>query len=188
MADLTVTGVATTGTTTGDVTYAESDDLSLLFSPTGAAAATWQYWALVGAFDATIPPSGIWIMDIGEGDEGEGATEDNGEAFHASMVTKPFTPSSILNRFSVKSALLIARAANTSLEVSLIPDLKEVVDTATVNLLPTYSEDHVIRTMDQLSVADMTLAQVRIEDTETPTARWNLERIELRHTPGEKGT
>lgn len=149
--------------------------------------------------------STIWRLDVGgagsgtgtgtegggddDGSEPDGVADEEGEVFLASLITKPFTPTSILNRYQATSALLVAKAAdNVEVAISVIPDFKSSVDPTTTDLTPTGSESHVIRPLDELSVSDLTLVQFKFADTATPQGRWNLERFEVRHVRNEKGT
>jgi hypothetical protein len=121
----------------------------------------------------------IWRTDTGD--------DDNGTDYHARIVTRPYTPVGVLNHYGVMAGALVAKAqAGAAVEVTVSQDFGLVEHTVSVALDPVGSEAHVIRAMDDLSNADMTVAQFEIADPATPGVRWELHQLALAQTPGKR--
>lgn len=145
----------------------------------------------------------IWQLDPGGGNPGSGsdpdfdpddptdasgAADDNGEVFFASLITRPFTPTTILNRMEVKSGALVTRAAeNVEVVVELLQDLKPTaMKSVTADLTAVDDEEHKLQVLDNLSLRDVRALQVKFRDTDTPAGRWSLGQCALRVEANEK--
>jgi hypothetical protein len=143
--------------------------------------------------DPTLPTNVVKLFALDEGgatddDPVEGVDED-GTAFAASLVTKPFAPAHVINQFGVTAGKLIAKAAEgVEVEVSLLRNYEATEKVATVDLSPEASEEDVIKTIDPLSMAELRIVQYKFADTETPAGRWDLSHFAVRQTASEKGT
>jgi hypothetical protein len=102
---------------------------------------------------------------------------DNGTAYSARIVSKPYIPESILNHFGVMSGALVATAAaSTSIQVTVIRDFGVEDSTAVeVSLAPSGSESQVIKRLDALRMSEARAIQIEFEDLSTPSGtRWEL--------------
>ncbi len=121
----------------------------------------------------------IWQTDTG--------STDNGTAYAASITTKPFIHGSLLHQFEVKSAALLAQAADGGLlDVTLTGNFGETTKVVSgIALTPDAGETRVIRPLDDLGLAELTALQVTFADPETPgTALWALEQFAMREVQG----
>ena len=116
----------------------------------------------------------VWRLDTGD--------TDNGTEYAARIVTKPYSPLSVLHRFGVMAVALVAKAVTGgTLAVSAIRDFG--LETKTVTDVPLDaegSETHVIRNLDDLSFSELRVVQVVIEDPATPGARWEAHQIAMK--------
>lgn len=122
----------------------------------------------------------LWRLDTG--------VTDDGTAYTARLVTKPYAPTHLETQFEVKAATVVAEAEDgAQIDVSAIPNMTNVVTKAagTIDFTPSGSESHVIRRLDDLAIADLETVQVQIADIETPTARWALGRVTFSYTAGQ---
>lgn len=126
----------------------------------------------------------VWRTNTGD--------DDNGTAFSARILTKPFVRGSLLNEFEVKSASLAAKAATGAvLDVTLIgsrADEAEVSEEVSdISLTAGAGEgSRVIRHLDDLSLAELNAVQVEFEDSTTPGGRWELDLMVWRDTAGQR--
>jgi hypothetical protein len=115
----------------------------------------------------------VWRTDTGD--------DDNGEAYHAVLKTKPFTPASILHWFGIGAGAVMAKAANAvSLVVRAVRDYGLEPKTVTANLSPQGSETRVVKRLDDLSFSELTTVQIEISDPDTPAGRWEVDEIALK--------
>jgi len=123
----------------------------------------------------------IWKMDT--------SNDDDGTAYHASEITKPYLAANAINRYEIKSAALLAVAAvAVEVDVSIISDFGNVFEVATVRLTAAGNEEHVIKRIDELSLSELRVVQFQFEDTAEPAGRWDSERFAARMVRNEKGT
>lgn len=124
----------------------------------------------------------IWRTDTG--------TADNDTAYAASIKTKPYVHGSLLNRFEVKNAALLAKAATgATMDVTLTGDFgadaKSKVN-AGISFTPTGSEDRVIKALDDCALAELATLQVTFADPASPgSAQWLLEGFGMREVGGQ---
>jgi hypothetical protein len=115
--------------------------------------------------------------------------DDNGEAYSARIVTKPYTIESILNKFGVLGAALLAKAhATASIKLTLVLDFGvEEPRTVTIALAAVGSETQVIKQLRNLTGAQFYALQLEFEDIPEPAGSWELNRFDLKLTPNETG-
>jgi hypothetical protein len=116
-------------------------------------------------------------------------SDDNGTAFAAQVVTKPYILGNLLQKFKVLATAILAKAhATADLKVTLIRDfgLEEprMVETT---LSATASETHVIKQLRDLTGSQLYALQVEFEDVAAPTGQWQLNRMDMRLSKEESG-
>lgn len=121
----------------------------------------------------------VWRLDTGD--------DDNGEEYEARITTRPYSID-LQTKFEIKSAKLVAKAQDqAAVVVSAIPDFGETTTklAEAVDLTPAESEAHVTRLIDDIAIADMTVAQIDFADTDTPGARWELAQFSMTVSGGQ---
>ena len=110
-------------------------------------------------------------------------TTDNSVAYTATITTKPYWLKSILQKFKVFGAALIAKAvASSQITVKCFRDF-EAETTATVSdvsLAAGGTETQVIKNLDDLEGAELQVAQFQFTDPTTVSAQWQLNMLTLR--------
>ncbi len=94
-------------------------------------------------------------------------SDDNGTTFVAQIITKPYLPAGLMNRWGVmRGALLAAAADSTTLSVQLIRDygLELSPYEQLIDLTPVGTEETVIRDLETLTSSACTAVQVWIQD------------------------
>jgi hypothetical protein len=122
----------------------------------------------------------IWQCDTGD--------DDNGTEYAARITTKPYAPTELQREFEIKSSTIVAKAVSGSTFVlSAIPDggIATTQTAETVDCTPAGSETFVIRTQDDLNLAECTTVQLDFADVETPGARWELAQCAVTYTSGQ---
>lgn len=114
-------------------------------------------------------------------------SDDNGTAYAADLVTKPYAPASILNQFEVRAVSVLAKAVTSAtVDVTLTRDFGlETTSSTGVLFTPTATETHVIKKLDDLSFSELTTVQVEFVDPATPGTRWELDQCALAGVPGQ---
>lgn len=134
----------------------------------------------------------VWRLDVGVGDEDDledDAVDDNGEMYYAALTTKPYAAANVINQHEIKSAVLLAKAAEgVGLAVTIVRDFGATEDSTTVDLSPEDAEAHVIKRLDELSMGELRVAQFTFEDNAVPAGRWNLEQFAVRIVKSEKAS
>ena len=71
--------------------------------------------------------------------------------------------------------------------ISVIPDfgMSTTKIAEDIDFTPTGDEAHVVRFKDDLSIADLTTAQIDFADLATPGGRWELARFSMTVTLGQ---
>jgi hypothetical protein len=103
-------------------------------------------------------PTKILRTDVG--------TDDDGVAYRARIVTKPYIVAGLLNRWGgMNAALLAAPLENDSImQISLIRDFGKESAEVTTDFLPESTETTVIKRFDQLAMSNATTIQVEFAD------------------------
>ena len=109
-------------------------------------------------------------------------SDDNGTAFAARIVTKPFYLKGLLAKFKILAAALLATADDDAeVKVTLIRDGGiEEPKTVTTDLAAVGSETQVIKQLRNLVGSQFYCAQIEFEDTATPAGQWRLHRFDAR--------
>jgi len=104
-------------------------------------------------------PCSIQRCDIG--------TTDNGVAFRARIVTKPYIVAGLLNRWGAMNAALLARPLTDDtmqIDVRFIRDFGLEDNYVTTDFVPTENETSVIKRFDNLAMSTATTIQVEFAD------------------------
>lgn len=112
-------------------------------------------------------------------------TSDSGTVYRAHVTTRPFMPATILDKFAVMSgALLATAAAGIEVFIKAIRNFGTHDMVVSTQLDPVYTEDYVIKPLDNLSFAELTAMQLEYGDDMTevalPQGRWELHQIAFR--------
>lgn len=114
--------------------------------------------------------------------------DDNGTAYAARIVSKPYVHGNLLHQFASMAGALMAKAASgVTIDVTVMADFgkveKEVSD---VSLAPAGAEERVIKMLDSLSLAEIRTLQVEFEDSSVIGGQWQLEQFGLKESPGQR--
>ena len=135
---------------------------------------------LLRPFIGTAQDGLVWRTDTG--------TTDNGDTYSARILSKPYVRGALLNQFEVQDSVCIGKSVTgATVDISIEGDFgrfnKEAMSVA---FTPVGDESRVIAEMDNLSIAELRVMQVEIEDTDPPgSGRWELELLALRETGGQ---
>ena len=113
---------------------------------------------------------------------------DNGVAYEAKITTKPYSLRSIIQRFIVDKAILIAKAVTgASIDVKCIRNfaLETTSTVSGISFTATASETDVIKELDDFKGADLQVAQFQFVDVASPSARWELNHFVVREKTAE---
>lgn len=120
----------------------------------------------------------IQMCDVGSADEGPaGAT-----AYVGKTRSRAFFLAQLPNRFGILNGSLLG-LAGSKVRVTLVRDFgKETIPIA-VDLTPVGAETHVIKTIDQLSMAEIFALSVQFEDDPNNITQWQLFYLVLNEAP-----
>lgn len=108
------------------------------------------------------------------------ATDDNGTAYSAHIVSKPYTLAALTNRFGIRAGALLAKAdAAATVTVKLTRDYGIESASVDVNFAPTGTEATVIKQIDNLALSELYTVQVEFVDPAIPGARWELNELDI---------
>lgn len=116
--------------------------------------------------------------------------DDNGVAYDGTILSKPYILKSILHKFQIRAAALMAKAdSDATVNVECIRDLgveitKTIEDVAFV--ASAAGEEEVIKFLDNFRGQSMRTAQIRFTDSDTPSGQWQLNRFDVLEETGEK--
>lgn len=113
--------------------------------------------------------------------------DDNGTAYSARIVTRPYILRSILGKFKVLAAAILAVVhATADLNVTVIRDFGlEEPRTVEIDFAASASETQVVKQLRSLVAAQLYALQVEFEDVASPSGQWQLNRMDMRITPEE---
>lgn len=118
-------------------------------------------------------------------------TTDDGTAFFATVVTRPYMLAGILNKFGVMAGAVLAKAASgVTLFMRAIRDFGvETSDANEVDLTPVASEDQVVRLIPDYRMATMAAFQLEFGDDplqqEASAGAWEVNQIAFKPRPEE---
>jgi hypothetical protein len=124
----------------------------------------------------------VWRTDTG--------TTDNGTAYAARILSKPFARGALTTQFEIKSGVMIGKAVTAAaIDISVEADFEKFSKRVmSVAFTPDGTESRVIANVDNLNLAEARVMQIEIEDTSPPSGgRWELELLSLSETPGQGG-
>ena len=116
-------------------------------------------------------------------------TTDNSVAYTATIRTKPYWLKSILQKFLVHAAGLIAKAvASSQVTLKCIRDFEaETTTTITdISLAAAGTETNIIKILDELEGSEMSVVQFEFTDPTTVSAQWQLNQLVVNEEPGQK--
>ncbi len=108
-----------------------------------------------------------------------GAT-DNGAVYQAYGITRPYMLGGLFQKFGLLAAILVAAASDATLLVRLIRNFGVEQLDRFVSLLPTSDEEDVIRTLDDASLSDLNVVEIRFGDVAPSAQTWSLDQITFR--------
>lgn len=143
-----------------------------------------RHWSFVGMdasdLDQSSDPSmaGTRLPLILRTDIGD---DDNGEAYHAVLRSKPYAPATILHNFGVRTGAVVGKAAScATVDITLVRDFgAEETDPLSVNFAPSGNQTRVVKRLDNLRLSEMATLEIKIADPDTPGVRWELDLIAL---------
>lgn len=115
--------------------------------------------------------------------------DDNGTAYAARIVTKPYVLKTIANKFGVLMGVLVARArTGAKVAVKVIRDfgLETIENVGTVTFDATASETSVIKKLDNLKGSELRAAQFEFVDPATAGTRWELQQLAVIESQQQK--
>jgi hypothetical protein len=114
---------------------------------------------------------------------------DNSTAYAAQIKSKPYRLRSTLNTFTVMIAAILGKAVTgAAINFKCLRDfgLETTQTISNISFTPTASETDIIAKLDNLSGADMKVAQFEFDDVTTPAAQWKLNLLDIRSSDGQK--
>ncbi len=122
----------------------------------------------------------VWRTDTG--------SADNGTAYSALIVSKPYVHGNMMHQFrAMKGALMAKAATDVEVVITLLRDFGiEESSPITVDLTPEDDEEYVIEPMDNLSMSELRTIQVQFEDAASPAGQWELSMFGLAESQGQK--
>lgn len=104
-------------------------------------------------------PDLVQICDVG--------STDAGDAFIATILTRPYIIVDLLNRWGVMCASCLAGPSTTTkVQVTLIRDFGKEFKQVTMDLVPEGLESFVIKDLDDLRISDARVVQIQFNDPE----------------------
>lgn len=111
----------------------------------------------------------------------DSGTTDDGTAYAASITSKPFIIGSLMQKFRIQAAHVLATAATSvTFVLSLIRNFGvETSSGVTMSLTPVGAETHVTPYVDNLRMSEAKAVQFKIADASPATGQWELHQIVL---------
>lgn len=116
-------------------------------------------------------------------------TTDNSVAYTATITSRPYYLRTVLNKFTVMTAAVLAKAiASSAITVKCLRDfgIETTVTVSDKSLAATGTETDVIVNLDEFKGAELKTVQVQFVDPTTVSAQWQLNGIHLRLSDGQK--
>lgn len=116
----------------------------------------------------------IWITDVND--------DDNAEAYAAAITTRPYAPTNALHNVGAMAGVLVASAqTDGAVDLTIEADFGLFTrDAIAVDFTPVGAETTVIRSLDNLTLSEMRVAQFTFADPATPGPRWALQLLALK--------
>ena len=114
--------------------------------------------------------------------------DDNGTAYAALIVTKPYILAGLFNKFGVLAAALLAKAhATAGMLVTLVRDFGlEEPRSASTTLAAVSSEIQVVKQLRELTGSQMYALQLKFADVASPAGAWELNGFAAKISQQEK--
>ena len=113
---------------------------------------------------------------------------DNAITYEAKITTKPYWLKTILQRFMVDKAILVAKAtASALIDVNCIKNfsLETTSTVSNISFAASGSETDVIKELDDFKGSDLQVVQFQFVDVASPAARWELNHFSIREKLAE---
>jgi hypothetical protein len=134
-----------------------------------------------------------YVQQCDTGNKDADTTGDTGSTYYASVTTKPFIFTGLLNHLRVLAAALLLKASTDPDELIFVKAIRDFgseerkVDT---DLLALYGEEHSVKLLDDLNFSEIYALQIQFGDLDTnvtPPAGWELNQFQMKLTPGQRG-
>ncbi len=114
-------------------------------------------------------------------------TTDNSVAYTASITTKPYVLTTILDKMTIMAGTILGKAVTSAaVLVQIVRDFAvETSAGVTVSFTAAGSETVKFVPMDNQSMAEATVVQFKITDDATNAARWELHQLALKTSKGQ---
>ena len=115
-------------------------------------------------------------------------SDDNGTAYAARIVTKPYMHGALLHQFKCEKAVLLAKAEDgAAIAVTAIVDFGLVQKlAASIDLSPVSSEEWVMRKIDDIRINEARAVQFMFEDVDGADTPFQLERFGVLELSGKR--
>jgi hypothetical protein len=111
--------------------------------------------------------------------KGDTGTRDYGEKYQALITTKPYVLETILRETSAWEGRILAVAAPTEVQLTLIRDFGLEIHEEMIDLTPQLAETHVIRKFEASYLSGNRALQVTLGDPGNVDADWTLDELVL---------
>ncbi len=136
----------------------------------------------VGNLTTDLPFIGTTTPDFAQ--RCDTGTTDNGTAFTATIITKPFAKVGLLGRFGVLDSYLLTTADTAgSIKVGLIRDqgVETKLNPTTISLAPKGTETDVITHLDDLVIGECRTLSIML--TDNGATNWRAQRLDIKVSP-----
>lgn len=116
-------------------------------------------------------------------------TSDNGVAYAAQIDTKPYAFPNVLHQWEVTAAAVTGKAVtDAAIDVSCLKDFGSETTATVENVIfsPQASESDQVQFLDAFRGAEMRVGQFRIADVESPSAQWQINRLDVHAQSGQQ--
>lgn len=103
--------------------------------------------------------------------------QDNGVSYGAYGITRPFLLGGLYQKFGLMSAVLVAAASSATVLVQLIRNFGIETKDVAVSVAPAGTEPYVVRPIDNSTLSELNVVQVRFGDPSLSSQAWSLEQI-----------
>lgn len=137
-----------------------------------------------------VPVIGTSIVDVEGGGESslhfaDTGTTDSGTPFRAYVRTKPYMLGDLWSKFGLMAAAMFARATSAVLSLTMIRNMGIEEVEVSVNTTPAGDESHVIKPIDNASMAELNSVQIEFGDGEASEQEWSVDQLVFKIRPEE---
>jgi len=134
-----------------------------------------------------------YIQQCDTGSTDAHTDDDEDSAYRATVVSKPFAISSLLNQHAILAGVILAKASedpNGNIFIKAIADFgREEKQVSAELFAPLTTETHVIKQLDDLNFSELYTVQIAmgdLDDNVTPPDTWEIHRLQLKVSSGLK--